>query len=240
MYFVLIKLLFFFFFFFNDTATTEIYTTYDTLSLHDALPIFDPQDPNDRGEFPAPRPRALAAEPVTESPLAADRLAQGAAAGQAAAPCGSIRHQPCAGGLAALPLDARCAGALLHRRARRVRATRLSSARPATQRPLRHLPSRRHHDHRLRPFRDPTAARHLGPRRLSRRSRCVRAPSGLEQPAEDLLEPTQLLFLLRRWRPRRRRRVRRSEGRPARDRQVTGEVPRAHPHVVRRPRRQTA
>src|SRR6059036_2450816 len=29
------------FFFFNDTATTEIYTTYDTLSLHDALPISD-------------------------------------------------------------------------------------------------------------------------------------------------------------------------------------------------------
>src|SRR5213595_4093081 len=29
----------FFFFFFNDTATTEIYTTEDTLSLHDALPI---------------------------------------------------------------------------------------------------------------------------------------------------------------------------------------------------------
>src|SRR3972149_10874076 len=29
--------LLFFFFFFNDTATTEIYT----LSLHDALPIFD-------------------------------------------------------------------------------------------------------------------------------------------------------------------------------------------------------
>ena len=27
-------------FFFNDTATTEIYTTEDTLSLHDALPIF--------------------------------------------------------------------------------------------------------------------------------------------------------------------------------------------------------
>src|SRR6059036_4120487 len=27
-------------FFFNDPATTEIYTTYDTLSLHDALPIF--------------------------------------------------------------------------------------------------------------------------------------------------------------------------------------------------------
>ena len=27
------------FFFFNDTATTEIYTLVDTLSLHDALPI---------------------------------------------------------------------------------------------------------------------------------------------------------------------------------------------------------
>src|SRR5881394_1119754 len=31
--------LFFFFFFFNDTATTEIYTGWYTLSLHDALPI---------------------------------------------------------------------------------------------------------------------------------------------------------------------------------------------------------
>src|SRR5213079_1654043 len=30
---------FLYFFFFNDTATTEIYTTTDTLSLHDALPI---------------------------------------------------------------------------------------------------------------------------------------------------------------------------------------------------------
>src|SRR5213076_3584604 len=30
---------FFFFFFFNDTATTEIYTVGNTLSLHDALPI---------------------------------------------------------------------------------------------------------------------------------------------------------------------------------------------------------
>src|SRR5213075_2200233 len=29
-----------FFFFFNDTATTEIYTTRHTLSLHDALPIY--------------------------------------------------------------------------------------------------------------------------------------------------------------------------------------------------------
>src|SRR2546430_15768467 len=30
---------YFYFFFFNDTATTEIYT----LSLHDALPIFEPR-----------------------------------------------------------------------------------------------------------------------------------------------------------------------------------------------------
>src|SRR6187399_2540524 len=30
-------------FFFNDTATTEIYTTANTLSLHDALPISDHQ-----------------------------------------------------------------------------------------------------------------------------------------------------------------------------------------------------
>src|SRR3546814_11632514 len=28
------------FFFFNDTATTEIYTYWHTLSLHDALPIY--------------------------------------------------------------------------------------------------------------------------------------------------------------------------------------------------------
>src|SRR5881396_4444115 len=32
-------------FFFNDTATTEIYTVRNTLSLHDALPICDRGDP---------------------------------------------------------------------------------------------------------------------------------------------------------------------------------------------------
>src|SRR5213079_3789202 len=37
-----------FFFFFNDTATTEIYTTTDTLSLHDALPIYRPPPPHRR------------------------------------------------------------------------------------------------------------------------------------------------------------------------------------------------
>src|SRR5213082_4046666 len=36
---LLLSFLIFFFFFFNDTATTEIYTVSDTLSLHDALPI---------------------------------------------------------------------------------------------------------------------------------------------------------------------------------------------------------
>src|SRR3712207_8861212 len=42
-------------FFFNDTATTEIYT----LSLHDALPIFErlvlPAKPSARAEFPIER-----------------------------------------------------------------------------------------------------------------------------------------------------------------------------------------
>src|SRR5213075_1000778 len=35
---------YFSFFFFNDTATTEIYTTRHTLSLHDALPISETGD----------------------------------------------------------------------------------------------------------------------------------------------------------------------------------------------------
>src|SRR5258708_36412841 len=37
-----------YFFFFNDTATTEIYT----LSLHDALPIYDRDQRGDREEPP--------------------------------------------------------------------------------------------------------------------------------------------------------------------------------------------
>src|SRR5216117_3862497 len=36
------------FFFFNDTATTEIYTREDTLSLHDALPISTSPPPTGR------------------------------------------------------------------------------------------------------------------------------------------------------------------------------------------------
>src|SRR3546814_2680213 len=35
--------------FFNDTPTTEIYTCVHTLSLHDALPIFDPARTGDLG-----------------------------------------------------------------------------------------------------------------------------------------------------------------------------------------------
>src|SRR2546430_17160771 len=47
------QVIFFFFFFFNDTATTEIYT----LSLHDALPIFQWR-PNRRPAACNGRPRA--------------------------------------------------------------------------------------------------------------------------------------------------------------------------------------
>src|SRR5256885_11749587 len=53
-----------FFFFFNDTATTEIYT----LSLHDALPIW--QESRRRGRLPGPRddePRARADDPAGRS-----------------------------------------------------------------------------------------------------------------------------------------------------------------------------
>src|SRR6188474_3680926 len=39
-FFIFFFIFFFFFFFFNDTATTEIYTSLHTLSLHDALPIY--------------------------------------------------------------------------------------------------------------------------------------------------------------------------------------------------------
>src|SRR6266496_6418288 len=42
------------FFFFNDTATTEIYT----LSLHDALPIFELQTPDYRDEVLPPDVKA--------------------------------------------------------------------------------------------------------------------------------------------------------------------------------------
>src|SRR5213595_4276451 len=49
------------FFFFNDTAPTEIYTTEDTLSLHDALPISGAAPrggPAARSPPPLSRPRS--------------------------------------------------------------------------------------------------------------------------------------------------------------------------------------
>src|SRR6059036_2693780 len=51
----------FFIFFFNDTATTEIYTTYDTLSLHDALPIYLMKHPLVVGQAHETRERAVGA-----------------------------------------------------------------------------------------------------------------------------------------------------------------------------------
>src|SRR2546428_7689544 len=53
--------LFFFFFFFNDTATTEIYT----LSLHDALPIFDGPKHTERWGDGIRRPETQLAAAVT-------------------------------------------------------------------------------------------------------------------------------------------------------------------------------
>src|SRR5216110_4074633 len=46
------------FFFFNDTATTEIYTSSHTLSLHDALPIYSRslKDPEVATCWPGVRP----------------------------------------------------------------------------------------------------------------------------------------------------------------------------------------
>src|SRR6184192_4981861 len=53
-----------FFFFFNDTATPEIYTSIDTLSLHDALPISRPPSPPDQGP---PTGDVLAAQNAIEA-----------------------------------------------------------------------------------------------------------------------------------------------------------------------------
>src|SRR3712207_9251316 len=58
------------FFFFNDTATTEIYT----LSLHDALPIFEVFGPSliRNGEFFEMRFRIRATETIGEPVIAVD------------------------------------------------------------------------------------------------------------------------------------------------------------------------
>src|SRR3712207_7812876 len=55
---------FYFFFFFNDTATTEIYT----LSLHDALPIFDLPHPAFEILHPVPGDLAGGVPPVRDVP----------------------------------------------------------------------------------------------------------------------------------------------------------------------------
>src|SRR2546422_3542705 len=69
-------LLFSLFFFFNDTATTEIYT----LSLHDALPIYQPTDDvserradGDRGEEDREHPAASLAREVVGQERRGDR-----------------------------------------------------------------------------------------------------------------------------------------------------------------------
>src|SRR5216110_4037711 len=54
----------FVFFFFNDTATTEIYTSSHTLSLHDALPISARSRGNWRWKRPL-RPAVLRSEEHT-------------------------------------------------------------------------------------------------------------------------------------------------------------------------------
>src|SRR3546814_14151733 len=46
------------FYFFNEPATTEIYTYRHTLSLHDALPIFDTAEPA-APDRPGKRPAAM-------------------------------------------------------------------------------------------------------------------------------------------------------------------------------------
>src|SRR6187551_4138587 len=60
-------MLYFLFFFFNDTATTEIYTTHNTLSLHDALPIYL-LEPEDQRRHPAvdPAPGGRSEEHTSE------------------------------------------------------------------------------------------------------------------------------------------------------------------------------
>src|SRR5881227_4511059 len=59
------------FFFFNDTATTEIYTTVHTLSLHDALPISADGRPS-----PSVRPSPCWPRPPTDLPRSEEHTSE--------------------------------------------------------------------------------------------------------------------------------------------------------------------
>src|SRR6059058_358497 len=131
---------FFFFFFFNDTATTEIYTSLHTLSLHDALPICRARRPR-----PAPahrRPRH-ALELGPRRPAARDargervgrvprRRSGGAAVDAAGDRCAAVRELRLRGesrraARRAAPGDPRREGGRRHRR---------SGLDPVTDRPM--------------------------------------------------------------------------------------------------------
>src|SRR5881392_3154429 len=54
-------------FFFNDTATTEIYTTHNTLSLHDALPTSSTSAPCSPSAPTAPTTTSVVRSPCARS-----------------------------------------------------------------------------------------------------------------------------------------------------------------------------
>src|SRR5256885_6493650 len=60
------------FFFFNDTATTEIYT----LSLHDALPISDPDSPRTPMISPGKRPKLTPANAGHRTPRSEEHTSE--------------------------------------------------------------------------------------------------------------------------------------------------------------------
>src|SRR3546814_14576475 len=79
-------LLLFVFFFFNDTATTEIYTYGHTLSLHDALPIFE--------QLAAAFRKLAVLEPPAERPASTAPAAPGHVASDHAAPNRAAATEP--------------------------------------------------------------------------------------------------------------------------------------------------
>src|SRR3712207_7430100 len=77
-------------FFFNDTATTEIYT----LSLHDALPIFEAAGPaEEAGQQPShATPRAQATDPAGDATRGRARVVDVAAPADRKSPRLNSRH----------------------------------------------------------------------------------------------------------------------------------------------------